>query len=328
MKSFFEFLSYHNAVPVAFGILFLGAAGAAAATPEVREAVIDSHEVVRSIDNSRIVSVDIDLLTFNIEITNVEEDDEYYYVTYTIQTIDLVDSVWQDLLRENELVVSKVFLGERDLGVYASKEIAEVRDAERERLRETQVYEKEIGASQKVVATVYSGLIGNFVEPVEEVSDVYTPPATQETTNVGPDTEPPAITLLGESVIRVPLNVVYEDLGVVVTDNQDGEIEPTILLDGQEVSELSIDTSRVWAHVITYRAQDAAGNTSEVSREVVIDGEGAQPASPTPTPPEEEEEVVDDSTTTTSPAVPETNEEQEEVVEEEIATSTSETSEE
>lgn len=303
MNKIVDFFAYNNAVPIAFGILFLGAAGAAAATPEVRDVVLSSETQVQSIDNSRIVNVDIETYSFAIQITDVQEDDEQYYVTYTLQTIDLVDSVWQDILQERELVVSKAALDGKDLGLYATSEIAEVRDSEKRRLTETQVYEKEIGASQKVVATVYSGLVGQFLSPTEDTLPNYEPVIPEpepivavETTDseeggevlgaaTSTDTIPPSISLIGESVVRHPKGQPYVDLGVVVTDNVDTDIAYDIFVDNNQVEVVDIDTSRLWAYVITYRVTDSGGNTSEARREVVVEEiQTTPPPAPEPDP--------------------------------------------
>lgn len=313
MKQFFEFLSYHNAVPIAFGVLFLGSGAAFAASPEAREAVFSATESVVSIDNTRIVGVDVETLSLEIGITDVQEDDDNYYVTYTLATIDLVDYVWQDVIYEEIMTVNKQVLRGRDLGLYVTKELAEVRESERVRLFETQKIEQESGVSQKVVATAYSGLIGQFLDEEAEVlpgyapvipepTDATTEPGTAASTQNSDDSVPPAITILGDNPARIPLRSVYEDLGVVVTDNQDGEIGYTVLVDGVEVEKIEIDTSRVWAYVITYRAVDSAGNTSEAVREVVVDGEGsASNPVPDPTPDPEPTATTTPSAATTTP---------------------------
>lgn len=307
MKKLAEFLAYNNAVPIAFGILFLGAAGAAAATPEVRDAVVGSEQVVQSIDNSRIVNADIENYPFTVQIIGVQEDDTNYYVLYTLQTIDLVDSVWQDVLYERELVVEKAALDGRDLGLYATEQVAQVRDSERRRLLATQEFEKEIGVSQKVIATVYSGLIGQFLDSSSDTLPNYVPvvvepepvvAGVQSQTSGDPnDPVPPAISIIGESIVRHPKGQPYTDLGALVTDNLDGEIGYEIFLDNQQVEVVEIDTNTLWAYVITYHATDSAGNVSEARREVVVE-EITTPVVPPPTP---EPEPAPEETATSTP---------------------------
>lgn len=169
------FIKYNNAVPIVLGILFLGTSGALAASPEVRADVFSSSHQVVKVDNTRIVSADIDAYPLSVQITAVREDTDNYYVDYILTTIDLVDGVWKDTAQTKNLSVSKAALGDKDLGTYVSTQLAEVRDAERQRLRDTQVIEQKRGASAKVVATTYSGLVGKFLSPSEEKFAGYVP---------------------------------------------------------------------------------------------------------------------------------------------------------
>jgi len=287
MKSLLQFLSYHNAVPIVFGILFLGATGAAAASPEVRDAVLDSVQEVRSVDNSRILSADVATLPLSVTINEVTEDNEFYYVGYTIQTIEIIDYVWQDIEKEMELQVSKEFLSGQDLGVYASKQIAEVRDAERVRLRETQTYEKEIGASRKVVATVYSGLIGQFVEPVEKIVPEYVNIEPAHSPTQAPvangniitnNTQAPRIQILGKNPARISLRTTYADLGALVTDDVDDNLGIHVFLGDKEVKSITLDTSKEATYKITYRATDSSGNVGQAVRTVIVGNATSTPS--------------------------------------------------
>jgi hypothetical protein len=170
-----QFVKYNNTIPIVLGIIFLGTTGAMAATPEVRSAVYTANARTVSIDNSRILSVDPDTYPLSIQIRSVTEDTDKYYVRYTLTTLGLVDGVWTDTALSKELVVYKDALGERDLGTYVSAELAEVREYERRLLADTQAIEKTNGLSQKVVATTYSGLVGKYLSPTEEVISGYSP---------------------------------------------------------------------------------------------------------------------------------------------------------
>ena len=169
MKNLLKFLAYNNAVPIAFGIVFLGAGGALAASPAVQQSVYNVSQTVQSIDNTRIVNADIDALPFTLQVAGVTEDQDNYYLTYTLSTIRLVEGVWQDTNEQKLLTVPKSGLRGEDLGLYASRQLAEVRDAERARLKETQSIEKKNGITLKVVATAYGGLVGQI--------DIHKPPS-------------------------------------------------------------------------------------------------------------------------------------------------------
>jgi hypothetical protein len=311
MKKFIEFISYHNAVPIALGILFLGSGAAFAASPDVQQAVYASAQVVQSIDNTRIVSADIDAYPFTVQVTGVTEDDTSYYVEYTLQTIKLEGGVWQDFTKGMTLTVAKSLLEGKDLGIYATKELAEVRDSERARLKETQQIEQSIGVSQKVVATVYSGLIGALLDPDTETFPAYTPVIPEVVAGLespngagggeggGVDTQPPTITLLGSNPVVMPLNGTYTDLGVLVSDNQ-SSTNLELRLDGSIVGEVVIPTHLVKTYVVTYLAWDASGNGVEVTRTIEVRAESTTPPpapdpvpEPTPEPVPEPEPVPD-----------------------------------
>lgn len=172
--AFLRFLQYHNAVPIAFSVMLLGAGGLYAATnPEV---VLSTEQTVISVDNTYIASKDFGGYTPSVRITDVTEDDEYYYVKYDFTTIDLQDYVWQDVIKGGQVMrVSKADLGQyRDLGLYVTAQLKQLVDRELARLRETQEIEKR-NVRNKVVATAYSGLVGAFLDDTTEEISGYKP---------------------------------------------------------------------------------------------------------------------------------------------------------
>lgn len=163
-----HFLAYNNAVPLALGVLFLSTTATFAASPEARQAVYRQEIQVQSIDNSYIVSVDLERYPFSVRVTEVTEDSENYYVAYDFDTVDVIDEVWQDALKQGTFTVAKAQLGNGDLKEYVSVKVGELIWHERHKLAETQEYEKKLGVSSKVVSTTYSGLVGKFIEPSTE----------------------------------------------------------------------------------------------------------------------------------------------------------------
>lgn len=163
-----HFLKYNNTVPIVLGIFFFSTTATMAASPAVRSAVYTAQRQVVSTDNSFILRVDLENYDFPIQILDVREDGEYYYMGYSISTIDIVDHVWRESSRKDTLRVSKALLGEGDLEEFAESEFAQIRAREQKRLAETQAFEKRLGSSQKVIATVYSGLVGDLLTPDEE----------------------------------------------------------------------------------------------------------------------------------------------------------------
>lgn len=334
-----HFVKYNNTIPIVLGVIFLGATGTMAATPEVRNAVYTASERTISIDNSRILAVDVDSYPFSVQISSVAEDAEKYYVKYTITTLALVDAVWTDTALTKELVVYKDALAGRDLGTYVSNELAEVREYERRLLAETQAIERTNGLSQKVVATTYAGLVGKFLSPTEEVISGYDPvvadggassvvgsdpnrletpvaaptfdanasggigsngvaPAsgTGGTSNQG-DTQPPQVSLLGDSPAYVSIGGTYSDLGVASTDNVSRILRTRRFLNNTEVGVIRIPTDVAGTYSVRYIVTDEAGNATERVRSVIVGGTqssgGGSTSEPEPTPAPEQPVTAD-----------------------------------
>ncbi len=301
-RRFLYFVSYHNALPLILGFLFLSVGAAMAASPDVRDSLYNSTETTVSIDNSYIRNINLDTYTPKIQITSVEEDQLHYYVGYTLDSINVLDHSWQDVVEKRMLKVWKDNLGKRDLGLYVTSELAQVVDKEMDRLRKTQSIEKENGISQEVVSTVYSGLIGKFLDSKEEVLPGYIPikneivesettiqppvvvsspagaehsPLISETSVEGSgggngDVTPPTLTILGNNPAQIALNTPYADLGVVVSDNVNNNLGVSYAVDGSLVTEVEIDTSVVGTHIVVYSAVDQAGNRRTVERVVNV----------------------------------------------------------
>jgi hypothetical protein len=178
-----HFIKYNNAIPIALGFLFLSTTATFAAVPAAREAVYATETSVRSVDNSYIIGANLARYDFSMRVTSITEDADWYYLLYQMDTIDVVDGVWKDTVAERELRISKALLRDGDLRAYAESELAQVEYAERERLKKTQEYEKRLGISQKMVATVYTGLVGKLIEPDTSTAPFYQPPPEKQAKN-------------------------------------------------------------------------------------------------------------------------------------------------
>lgn len=170
-----HFIKYNNAFTVAFVICFFGFGISFAASPELRDSVYSSEETVVSVDNSLIVSADLDNFNFNLRINSVTEDEKNYYAVYSYQTLAIEDGFWQSKEIEKTLTVSREALDGKDLGLYVAEELGENINYELSYLKRVQKLEKEKGESQKVVTTEYSGLIGKLLDPKEKVIEGYRP---------------------------------------------------------------------------------------------------------------------------------------------------------
>ena len=296
MRNFLHFIQYHNAIPITLGIIFLGAGATFAATNP--EAIYSQTQEVVAIDNTYIVGKDLSTYTPRVLITGVTEDTDNYYVAYNFSTIDIIDSVWQDTVKDETMTVSKPDLGPyRDLGVYVTQQLKQSVDREVARLRVTQEIEKR-SLSQKVVATTYGGLVGKLLDATTETlpgyEPVVKPPETQGQVAAAAGSAPSTssgqagsessgggsgkigLQLLGNNPARLSLGVSYIDLGAVLIDPFNTNVGVHVFQNGAEVISPSVDTSTSSAQSIEYRASDPDGATILVRRIVLI-GDAADP---------------------------------------------------
>ncbi len=183
MKKFLNFLSYHNAVPIALSIVLLGAGGTYAATNP--EAILSATSTVQSIDNTFIVNTDLSQWDYKVQIMGVTQDENMYYVAYQYETLQLQNDVWQKVLAVGQMKASKKETDQSgvDLGIFVAKELAQIIEHEKKLLLAAQDIEKKKGESQRTVATTYSGLVGKFLDDTEETFPGYVPvvdPRTDE----------------------------------------------------------------------------------------------------------------------------------------------------
>ncbi|MEX0917804.1 MAG: DUF5011 domain-containing protein [Candidatus Paceibacterota bacterium] len=192
MQRLAHYILYNNTFTLLFVFLLLSGGTVMASNEDVRDAmagaVITSEETVRQVSNRAILEADIHNHDFRVQVEYVEEDDISYFVHYSYQTYAVIDGVWQEAVREEILVVSKSQLGTKDLDTFITTQLAEVVNAERQMLIETQEIERRIGANNKIVERTYSGLVGRFLDPDEvvyEEESKNTPVATGTSTSSG-----------------------------------------------------------------------------------------------------------------------------------------------
>ena len=174
-KKVINFIKYNNAFTIVFIVCFFSSGIVFAASPTARDSIYSSKTTVVSIDNSLIISTDLDNFNFNLVINSVTDDDKNYYAAYSYQTLAIEDGVWQVEQVGKTLTVNKEALNGKDLGLYVAKELGDNINYELSYLKRVQALEKAKGQSQKVVAVEYSGLIGKLLNPRQEVIEGYNP---------------------------------------------------------------------------------------------------------------------------------------------------------
>ncbi len=87
------------------------------------------------------------------------------------------------------------------------------------------------------------------------------------------DVESPIIILLGNNPAKIEVGSTYSDMGATVTDNVNDNLGYKVSIDGGEEmypNELSLDTSSTTTYVITFIAEDQAGNVGTTTRIVEV----------------------------------------------------------
>jgi len=304
MKRLFNFVFYNNGFVLLMLAVFLSSGTAMAANDNVRGALISSEEAVVAIDNSYIIKVNLSTFDFKVKITAVEKDDLNYYVSYDLYTIELVDDVWQKVVKKDVLQINKGQLDGRDVGLYATEELNELLQSTIQKLKEVQEIEKTLGESDKVIERRYKGLVGRFMdsdevtfrgynpiikppvivvvktpepefpEEVEEVdlddvlpeedTDDDTASTTPSEETPIPDVTSPDLRLIGDALTVLEMSQTYIEVGATAVDDIDGDITSTVIVSGQ------VDTATIGEYTITYSVTDQAGNTSTIDRKVQV----------------------------------------------------------
>ena len=119
-----------------------------------------NHNNKKGIDNTQIISANLDNFNMGLKIKSVKEDDKFYYVSFDYNAIDAKDNVWQVVKKEKNLNVSKSRLGDMDLGHYLAEELKQLTDQEMVYMKEVQGIEKNKGLQKQVESVEYTGLKG------------------------------------------------------------------------------------------------------------------------------------------------------------------------
>ena len=181
MKKIIQFIKYNNAFTIIISLIMFSSAGAFA-SEKVRNTVIGQTIITKKgTDNTQIISANLANFDMGLKIKSVKEDTQFYYVNFDYNAIDAKDGVWQSVVKEKNLNVSKSRLGDMDLGVYLAEELKQLTDREMAYMKEVQGIEKSKGERRQVESVEYTGLKGLVFnnetkelvgyEPVKEEED-------------------------------------------------------------------------------------------------------------------------------------------------------------
>lgn len=169
------FIKYHNAFTIGLVIVFM-VGGAVLADEEVRDKVIGEAKMERQgIDNAALLAADLDNFDWAMQIDDVSEDEDNYYVAYHYQTLAIAEAIWQPATKEVTLTVAKKALADEDLGLYVAEELSEVLVGQLVYLKEVKQNEEKKGQTLIQETTQYSGLIGLVLNPKTKELPGYEP---------------------------------------------------------------------------------------------------------------------------------------------------------
>jgi hypothetical protein len=175
-KKALYFIKYNNFAIIIFALVFLFG-GSVFATETGQEIVIGKEVRIEGLDNTLLLSADLENVKMDFSIEKIETDDNNYYITYTFIDLTPVNNSWQYLLREKEMVVSKKI--NKDLGVYLGEELSEEYQSRIKELKKEQEQAKSQGETKRVEVTEYTGLIGKILDVSSRVFSNYNPVETK-----------------------------------------------------------------------------------------------------------------------------------------------------
>jgi len=209
LKRLTHFIKYNNATVLILVVIFIMGSGAWAQTDAGQEFIGERQLTSEGIDNTLLLEADLDNFDMEYRIEQVEEDSDYYFVTYTYMNLAMADDAWQYQIQEAIRKISKNL--KKDLGVYLAEELKEEYEQRIKELRAEQAQASELGVeSTRVEVSEYSGLIGATLDLASRVFDDYEPVKIRE---IPSPSVPPSVLVstAGQSGTADDLTDIYND---------------------------------------------------------------------------------------------------------------------
>jgi hypothetical protein len=173
MNRIIHFIKYNNLAILIVLAIFVLSSGVFAQT-ETGQAIIGQKQTnVQGIDNTVLLATDLENFNQDYKIEKIEQDEKYYYVTYTYLDIVKVNNAWQYQLQQKIRKVSQKLRG--DLGVYLAEQLKQEADKKLSELKAEKDKATAIGPEQRVEVTEYSGLLGKTLDLASKVFPGYEP---------------------------------------------------------------------------------------------------------------------------------------------------------
>lgn len=165
-----DFIKYNNATVIILALVLILGSAALAAGPE---AIGQKQTSLQGADNSLLLAADLDNLSLDFKIDKIEQDDSFYYATYSYLDMTVINSAWQYQLSAVTRKISKKI--KEDLGVYLAKQLKKHYEARVRELKQAKALAQAAGPQTRVEVTAYSGLIGKTLDAVKAVFPGYEP---------------------------------------------------------------------------------------------------------------------------------------------------------
>ena len=175
LERIIHFIKYNNAMIIILAMILILGGGALAAGPEN---IGQKQTSVEGIDNTALLSVDLDTFNMDFKIENIKQDEKYYYVTYSYLDIVVLDNAWQYQLSQRTQKVSKRI--KEDIGEYMAKFLAKHYEARIRELKQEKDQAEAQGEMKRVEVTEYSGLVGITLDLAATVFPGYEPVVKKE----------------------------------------------------------------------------------------------------------------------------------------------------
>jgi hypothetical protein len=165
-KKIIKFIKYNTMITAIIAVAFVAVASVMASSEDVKKMIGEEIVEKSGVDNTVLLAADLEEFDLKMEITNALEDEENFYIDYQYNTLAIKDNVWREvlkreqLMKREQLIVSKASLDGGDLGLYLMEELGEIIDYQLAFLKEVQEKEEEKGMTVVLEKTEYTGLIG------------------------------------------------------------------------------------------------------------------------------------------------------------------------
>ena len=171
-----QFIKYNNLAVVVIGLSLLLGVSVFAAPPDV---LGQKTTKVEGTDNTLLLSANLDKMDMDFKVSKVEQDEKYYYVSYSFIDLVLANNAWQYQVQAKTRKISKNRL-EKDLGLYMADQLAKEHDARISELKNDQSKALNSGIEKRTEVVEYTGLKGAVLDMASKVFPSYEPVEKKE----------------------------------------------------------------------------------------------------------------------------------------------------